>query len=135
MGVSMSSDQRWRVFVKNLETKIRIGIHPHEREPQRVRVNAVIEADYPVKPQSIKECFDYDHIHRLVIHEWPKREHIALLETGVTELLEYTFKMDPRVVKAKVSLCKLDIFSEAESVGVEAEWTREDFEQLKMSGT
>ena len=106
-----------------------IGIYPHECKPQRVLVNVVVEGKYPVKPQSIAECFNYEHVHNLVIGQWPKRPHIDLLETAVNELLEYIFRSDQRVANVKVCLAKPDIFSEAESVGVETEWTRADFER------
>lgn len=125
----MSSNQRWRIFVENLETRVRIGIHEHERDPQRILVSAVIEADYSRRPQSIKECFDYDHLHRVVVEEWPHRSHVMLLETAVTELLESIFAADDRVVKARVSIRKPDIFVQAQAVGVEAEWTRADYER------
>ena len=126
----MSFDMRWRIHIKNLETYVCIGIHAHERVPQRLYVNAVIEGDYPFRPASIADCFNYDHIHRLVVQEWPKRPHTDLLETYTLELLEHIFRIDGRVTLAKVSLSKPDIFSEADSVGVEAEWTRADFERF-----
>ena len=130
-AVNMSSDMRWRVHVKNLETRIAIGIHDHEKTPQRIIVNAAIDVIYPARPPSIEQCFDYDHVHRLVVGEWPRRVHIPLLESCTVELLEYIFRTDDRVVFAQVSVRKPDIFSEAESMGVEAEWTRADFERLK----
>ena len=126
----MSFKQHWRVNVKNLETIIRIGIHANEQQPQRVFVNAMIEGVYPAKPQSIADCFNYDHIHALVVQEWPKRQHVNLLETYVAELLEFIFRSDARVDFARASVCKPDIFPQAQSVGVEAEWTRKDFERL-----
>jgi|GEM_PF-279146 len=126
----MSSDMRWRINIKNMETHIAVGIHAHEQKPQRVVVNAVIEGMYPVKPRSIEECFSYEHVQRLVVGEWPKRPHIFLLETYIAELLQHIFSLDERIVYVKASLCKPDIFAEAEAVGVEAQWTREDFERL-----
>lgn len=129
----MSSDQCWRVYVKDLETLIRIGIYAAEKKPQRVIVNASIEASYSARPASISECISYEHIYNLVAREWPQREHVELLETYIVELLEYIFRLDSRIVSAKVSICKPDVFAEARSVGVEAQWTRSDYERL--SGT
>lgn len=125
----MSSKIRWKVHVRGLEATIRIGIHSHEKEPQRVRVDAEVQSDYAIRPTGISECFDYDHIYNIVSKEWPKRNHTALLESYVTELLEHIFRADARVVSAKVRISKPDIFHEAEAVGVEAVWTREDFER------
>jgi dihydroneopterin aldolase len=127
----MSYNQKWRINVKNLETFIPIGIHPHEKKPQRVIINAVIEGNYPLKPRSIDDCFNYEHIHRFVVKEWPLQPHVFLMETSVVTLLNYIFNIDQRVTFAKVSLCKPDILLEAQSVGVEAEWTRADFERCR----
>lgn len=121
---------RFRVYVKNLETSIAVGIYDHEKEKQRIIVNAMVEGEYPAKPQTIKDCFNYEHIHNLVTHEWSKKPHRLLLEDCVVELLEYIFKCDERVDYAKVSVCKPDIFENTEAVGVETEWTRKDFESL-----
>ncbi len=126
----MYSEMVWRVYVKNLETNIKIGIHAHEHKPQRVLVNATVTGRYPSHPSSINDCFNYDHIHKLVVTEWQKRPQTKLLETLVVEVLEYIFRIDNRVEAAKVSLCKPDIFQTAESVGVEAEWTREEYVRL-----
>lgn len=126
----MSTTHRCRVNIRNLSALIRIGIHPHERTPQRILVNAVVEGDYPPRPSSIDECFNYDPIHQLVTEEWTRRGHTSLLETYVVELLEFIFRLDDRVTYAKVSVCKPDIFPQAEAVGAEAEWTRADFERI-----
>lgn len=127
----MSSEQCWRINIRNIATKIAVGIHDHEKTPQRVLVNVTVESLYAPKPDSIDECFNYDHVRRLVVEEWPGRQHIPLLETCVTGLLEYIFRTDLRVVYAKASVCKPDIFPEVDSVGVEAEWTRADYERFK----
>lgn len=131
----MSSDikkHRWRVHVTNLQTTIRVGIHEHEKEKQRIIVNAIVEGEYPAKPQVIEDCFNYEYIHNLVVDEWPKKEHKLLLENCVVELLEHIFRSDERVDYASVRVCKPDISSHAEAVGVETEWTRKDFEKLVL---
>ncbi len=123
----MSLKQKWRFNIKKLETRMRVGCNPKEREPQRIYVNAIMEGEYVLEPQSLDECINYDIIHHLVTREWPKLPHTILLETRINELLEYIFRTDDRITYAKVSLEKPDIFPEMESVGIEAEWTREDF--------
>src|SRR5687768_8496652 len=99
----MSSDMRWRINIKNMETRIGIGIHSDEQQQQRALLNAVIEADYPARPASIEDCFNYDHVYHLVVQEWPKRPHRYLLETCITDPLQHIFTADDRVVYAKVS--------------------------------
>lgn len=134
-GECMSSEtQRWRINIRNIETFVRIGIHAQEKvQPQRVVVNATVEGIYSAIPKQIDECFNYDPVRSLVVKEWPARAHVDLLETYVTELLAFIFKSDSRVEFARASVCKPDIFPEAQSVGVEAEWTRKDFERLNKA--
>lgn len=119
----------WRIFVKDLESRIRIGIHDHEREAQRVLVNAEVEGVYSMSPLSIEDCFNYDHIYQLVVKEWPCRLQVQLLETLVAEALNYIFRSDARVCRATVRISKPDIFKEAAAVGVEASWVRSDYEK------
>lgn len=128
----MSSDNkhRWLVNIKNMQTTIGVGIHPHEQIKQRVFVNVTIEGEYPAKPKVIGECFNYDHVHDLVVNEWPNRKHKPLLENCAVELLEHIFRCDGRVDAVTVRVCKPDIFPQVESVGVETRWTRADFEKF-----
>lgn len=123
-------NHRWRVYLKNLESKIGVGIHAHEMVKQRVIVNVTVEGVYPAKPQKIDDCFNYEYIYELVVNKWPNAQHKPLLEECVVELLEEIFRYDERVDYAKVHVCKPDIFAHVESVGVEAEWTRQDFINL-----
>ena len=132
----MLSDMTWRINIKNMQTKIRVGICDHEKlQAQNILINAVIDSEYSAQPESIEECFNYDSIYQLVVVEWPQKTHIDLLETWAFELLSYIFNSDKKVKYAKVSITKPDIYKEAESVGVEAEWTREDFNKLASSKT
>lgn len=126
--------QKWRVHVRNLEIMMRVGCAPEEREPQRVQVSVIIEGVYPVRPQRLDECINYDLVYQLVAKQWPNLPHTILLETRITELLEYIFRSDSRVQYAKVALLKPDIFPEVEAVGLEAEWTRADFERVVPGG-
>lgn len=112
---------------------MRVGCDPREHEPQRIFVNVTIEGNYAAKPKHLSECINYDLVYHKIMKEWPSRPHTQLLETRIAELLEYIFRSDERVTRAKVSLSKPDVFPEVESIGLEAEWTREEFEQLKNS--
>lgn len=129
----MSFNQSWHIHVKGLEVNVPVGIYDHERTPQRIMVEALIEADYSVHPVAIEECLNYEHIYTRV-KSWEMRSHTPLLETYVTELLTYIFTMDTRVTKASVTLAKPDIFPEVQSVGVGATWTRGDFERFGVVG-
>lgn len=124
----MSSKQRWRLYVTDLETSVRLGIYPYEKtKPQRIIVNTEIEAEYALRPESIDECFNYDVVYDLAVNEWPKRPHVDLLETLVIEMLEHIFSENSHVTSAKVRIDKPDVFKEARSVGAETFWTREDY--------
>jgi dihydroneopterin aldolase len=131
MEDSMCSDTVWRIRIADLETYIPVGIHPREKNPQRVLVDAMIECSYPAWPQTIEDCFNYEIVHQLVTIEWPKKPHTDLLETRVAELLEHIFRSDARVQRARINVTKPDIFLDAEKVGVEAEWSRADFERFR----
>jgi dihydroneopterin aldolase len=137
MVENMPSDHvpgmRWRVFVKDMETTVRIGIHDHEKEAQKLWVNARIEGVYPVFARQIGDCFNYDLIHQLVVGQWPKRDHVQLLETLAVDLLQHVFSHDERVDYVRVSIAKPDVFKEARAVGVEAEWKRDDYKRFHMS--
>lgn len=127
----MSSNHLWRVQVRQMETRIRVGIHAHEREAaQRVWVEATVEGHYPARPQAIEDCFNYELIHRLVTQDWPLQAHKPLLEQWAVELLEAIFRADAKVEAASVSLSKPDVFADTHSVGVETRWTRAEFDKI-----
>ena len=59
---NMSSKQKWRINVKNMATQLRVGCTPDEHEPQRIFVNAVVDAlshlgvkhiDMPITPWKV----------------------------------------------------------------------------------
>ena len=116
-----------------MQAKIRVGICEHEKKaPQSILINAAIDYESSAQPASINECFNYDSVHQLVVGKWQERQHVDLLETLVFELLSYIFTTDKKVKSATVSISKPDIYEEAEAVGVEAQWTRADFERLAL---
>lgn len=110
------------VFVRDLVVMALIGVHDHERDkPQRVRVNldlAVREGDsglgddlanvvcYESLVTGVKNIFDTGHV--------------GLVETMAENIAAMCLR-DMRVRSARVRVEKLDIFDNAESVGVEIE--------------
>lgn len=121
----------WEIIISQLETRVRIGIHAHESEPQRLWVDAAIYGHYPAHPSSIEQCIDYDVFHNLVTVEWPKRPQIALIETLVMELFAFIFLQAANVSHATIGIYKPDIFREAEKVGVRLSLTRAEFLKLQ----
>tara|TARA_B100000427_G_scaffold206102_1_gene171578 strand:- start:426 stop:845 length:420 start_codon:yes stop_codon:yes gene_type:complete len=110
------------VFVRNLVLMASIGIYAFEKkDAQRVRINvdlAVREADHPPTDEiSQVVCYEEitDGIKGIV-----GRGHVNLVETLAEDIAGMCLE-DPRVRSARVRVEKLDIFENAESVGVEIE--------------
>lgn len=126
----MSSNALWRITLDRIESRVAVGVHEHERTPQRILVDVMLEGTYPTRPRGLEECVSYECIYRYVNHVWPTLPHIYLLETLVVDLLEYIFRYDKRIVRARVKVGKPDIFEYADLVALETEWTRADYEKF-----
>jgi dihydroneopterin aldolase len=110
-----------RLFLKDYEVYINIGVHDFEkRAEQRVIFNVEIyvplDLNTPMKDR-LEEVLDYDFIRKTII-ERVKRGHIHLQETLcdeiVTAILEH-----PNVMAVRVSTAKPDVYPDCEAVGVE----------------
>ena len=107
----------YRIFVRNLVLPFRIGIYEHEIDAaQRVRVNVDLLVEAPAATDALEHVLNYetivDGVRRLA-----ERGHIPLAEGLAEDILDLCFA-DPRVVTARIGVEKLDIYAEAESVGV-----------------
>lgn len=116
------------VFLRNLILDAHIGIYAHEhRGTQRVRVNV----DLAVTDEGALDptlAIGADSIHRVVSYERVADNVRALIAAGHVKLVETLAEQvaqscleDPRVISARVRVEKLDILTDAESVGVEVE--------------
>ena len=112
------------VFVRDLILNGSIGIHKHERESlQRIRVNL----DLAVREGEINLKLDND-LSKIVCYEkltngvraLVSRGHVNLVETLAEDVAEMCLN-DDKVRSVRVRIEKLDIFEDAESVGVEIE--------------
>lgn len=110
------------VFVRDLVVSALIGVHDHEKDSrQRVRVNldlAVREGDLKLEDDLANVvCYE-----QLVsgVGDIFDAGHVGLVET-MAEKIAAMCLTDPRVRSARVRVEKLDIFDNAESVGVEIE--------------
>ncbi len=111
-----------RMMIRDLETHIRIGVHAHERipeKPQRIIVNVEMFADGKshLQGDGLASVIDYDPIHEAVL-AWEGRPHVLLIETLLEELIAFCFR-DERVRACKVSIVKPDIYDAAAAAGVE----------------
>tara|TARA_Y100000588_G_scaffold311722_1_gene337935 strand:- start:1132 stop:1545 length:414 start_codon:yes stop_codon:yes gene_type:complete len=116
-----------RVFVRDLILNCAIGIHAHEQNaPQRVRINLelIVCEDERNLLDRIENVVDYETIVDGV-RAITKESHINLVET-LAERIAGLCLIDSRVARVWVSVEKLDIYAEAQSVGVEIERARSD---------
>ena len=105
-----------RMMIRDLETHIRIGVHAHERipdKPQRIIVNVEMFADGKshLQGEGLASVINYDPIHDAIL-AWEGRPHVLLIETLLEELIALCFR-DERVRACKVSIVKPDIYDAA----------------------
>jgi dihydroneopterin aldolase len=111
-----------RMMVRDLVTHVRLGVHAHERvpdRPQRIIVNVEMFSDgmSHLAGEGLASVVDYDPIHS-AIAAWEGRPHVLLIETLLEELIALCFR-DARVRACKVSIAKPDIYDAAAAAGVE----------------
>ena len=110
-----------RVFIRDLVLTCRIGVHQHERlANQRVRINLDMSVENPgIIDDDLERVVCYGEIMTGIRHVVGSG-HVNLVET-LAERIAAMCLEDRRVVSARVRIEKLDVFPEAESVGVEIE--------------
>lgn len=113
------------VFIRDLVLSCSIGVHKHERvRAQRVRINldfAVRENTGPVDDNLANVvCYEdvADSVRAIV-----GRGHVNLVETLAEEIATLCLE-DARILSVRVRVEKLDVFTDARSVGVEIERVR-----------
>ena len=105
-----------------LTVMIRLGIHPQEAEPQRVRITVELTVGYPapVDEDAIERVLDYDFV-RLGILELAAARPFALQET-LCDSIATLCLADERVRRVRVRTMKTDIYPDA---GIGCEVVRE----------
>ena len=110
-----------RLFLRNYEVWINIGVHDFEKTgEQRVVINVELFVPLALSTPTadqLDEVVDYDFIRRS-IGERVARGHIHLQETLADDLLR-TLLAHPRVRAARVSTEKPDVYPDCDAVGVE----------------
>jgi dihydroneopterin aldolase len=110
------------VFVRDLVLACRIGVHDHEKgRTQRVRINldlAVQDAGGPLADRLENVVCYEDVVTR--IRAITADGHINLVET-LAERIAQACLQHPDCHAVRVRVEKLDVFKDAESVGVEIE--------------
>ncbi|NTU76942.1 MAG: SDR family NAD(P)-dependent oxidoreductase, partial [Alphaproteobacteria bacterium] len=105
----------------NLE--IKGGVTALERRtPQRliahVALNAAAPFGFSGDGDALEHTVDYSRLRVFLCRELPRLPPASLLEAVAERILAFCFN-DPRVVKARVRLEKVDLYPETEGVGVE----------------
>jgi 7,8-dihydroneopterin aldolase/epimerase/oxygenase len=120
----------YRVFVRNLILSCSIGTYAHEkRARQRVRINVELLVDGEPKRGSdeLRDVLNYEPL-IAGIKAIAAAGHIHLVETVAERILEIGLA-DDRVAAARVTVEKLDVYPEAESVGIVLERRRRSLEE------
>lgn len=110
-----------RLFLRNYEVRINIGVHEFEkRGEQRVLINVDLYVPLAVSTPArdeLEEVLDYDFMRR-TITERVSQGHIQLQETLCDDVLARMLA-HPKVRAARVSTEKPDVYPDCESVGCE----------------
>ena len=110
-----------RLFLRNYEVWINIGVHDFEKKgEQRVLINVDLYtplADTTPQADQLDEVVDYDFMRR-TIAEFVARGHIHLQETLCDAILARMLA-HPKVKAARVSTAKPDVYPDCDAVGVE----------------
>jgi 7,8-dihydroneopterin aldolase/epimerase/oxygenase len=110
-----------RLFLKDYEVWINIGVHDFEKKgEQRVVINVDLYVPMAVstpKADQLDEVVDYDFIRRSVMAR-VAQGHIHLQETLADDLLVLMLA-HPRVRAARISTAKPDVYPDCEAVGCE----------------
>jgi dihydroneopterin aldolase len=110
-----------RLFLRNYEIRINIGVHAFEKTAeQRVVMNVDLYIPLALstpKADALEEVVDYDFI-RSTIAERVGRGHIHLQETLCDDVLALMLA-HPRVRAARVSTEKPDVYPDCDAVGCE----------------
>ena len=120
LGIERRSEEKrslYRICVRDLVLVCSIGIYDYERQtPQRVRVNAELLVEGRVGRDEFRHVVNYETIVD-GIRTLTQNRHVNLVETLGDRILDLCFA-DPRVVAAQVRIEKLDVYPEAESIGI-----------------
>lgn len=117
----MSPRPTRRLFVRDLTLLAQIGVWRHEHgRRQRVRISIDLEVEETPNPEDrLDSTVNYDRIIGAV-REVVAAGHVRLIETLAERIAARCFE-DSRVRHCRVRVEKLDVFSDAASVGVEIE--------------
>ena len=110
-----------RLFLRDYEIDINIGVHDFEKKgEQRVILNVDLYVPLAINTPTkddLGEVVDYDFM-RETIKALASEGHIHLQETFCDDIVA-AMLLHPKVLAARVSTAKPDVYSDCHSVGVE----------------
>ena len=110
-----------RLFLRNYEVMINIGVHEFEKKgEQRVLFNVdlfIPMAESTPQHDQLEEVVDYDFMRETIAQRMAKG-HIQLQETLCDDIAR-AMLLHPKVRAVRVSTEKPDVYPDCESVGVE----------------
>ena len=110
-----------RLFLRNYEVWINIGVHDFEKKgEQRVLINVDLYSPLALstpRDDELDEVVDYDFMRRTISLR-VKQGHIHLQETLCDDVLALMLA-HPRVKAARVSTQKPDVYPDCDAVGCE----------------
>ncbi|MDI9333131.1 MAG: dihydroneopterin aldolase [Cytophagales bacterium] len=117
-----------RLFLKNYKVNLNIGVHDFEKKgEQRVLFNVELYVPLAVstpRKDTLEEVVDYDFMRQTIANRVAEG-HIHLQETLCDDVLK-TMLAHPKVMAARVSTQKPDVYPDCESVGVEVFGVKND---------
>lgn len=118
-----------RLFIRDMIVDAYIGVFPHEQGvTQRVRINVSFGVDDSREliegVDDLSRTVSYEKA-VLTIRRFATETHTQLVET-LAERIAIEVMKDARVRVVRISVEKLDIFSDMDSVGVEIERWADD---------
>jgi dihydroneopterin aldolase len=110
-----------RLFLRNYEVMINIGVHDFEKKgEQRVLVNVDLYIPLALstpKADQLSEVVDYDFMRETIARRMAQG-HVHLQETLCDDVAR-SMLAHPRVKAVRVSTMKPDVYPDCEGVGVE----------------
>ena len=117
-----------RLFLRNYEVMINIGVHDFEKKAeQRVLINVdlyiPLEQSTP-KADQLSEVVDYDFMRETIARRMAQG-HVHLQESLCDDVVR-SMLAHPKVRAVRVSTMKPDVYPDCEGVGVEVFRIKED---------
>ena len=117
-----------RLFLRNYEVMINIGVHDFEKKgEQRVLINVDLYIPLALstpKDDQLMEVVDYDFMRETIARRMAQG-HVHLQETLCDDVVR-AMLAHPRVRAVRVSTMKPDVYPDCEGVGVEVFQIKDD---------